>query len=266
MAVAEGTTARFEIGRVVSRTFGAIGRNLLTFGLLSLVPGIPAALWYWGFARLSPAAAGNGSDVDFVAAGIIGVAALSYYIAGFVFQASVVHGTVAYLNGKNASFADCLSTGLSHFFPLFLMSILIGLGILAGLLLFLLPGLILAVAWSVAVPVRVVERASITDALKRSRELTHGHRWAVFGLLLIFFGLGFGITRLVRSVAAVALLVSAPAGARAEVFFSPAYIAVSTIAAMISITIGAAGVASIYYELRLFKEGIGPEALAAVFD
>jgi hypothetical protein len=29
--------------------------------------------------------------------------------------------------------------------------------------------------------------------------------------------------------------------------------------------IGAAGVASIYYELRLVKEGVGPEQLAAVF-
>jgi hypothetical protein len=30
--------------------------------------------------------------------------------------------------------------------------------------------------------------------------------------------------------------------------------------------IASAGVASIYYELRSTKEGIGPEALAAVFD
>jgi len=30
--------------------------------------------------------------------------------------------------------------------------------------------------------------------------------------------------------------------------------------------IGAAGIASIYYELRLVKEGVGPEQLAAVFS
>jgi len=30
--------------------------------------------------------------------------------------------------------------------------------------------------------------------------------------------------------------------------------------------IASAGVASIYYELRSIKEGIGPEALASVFD
>ena len=40
----------------------------------------------------------------------------------------------------------------------------------------------------------------------------------------------------------------------------------STITAIIYVVIAAAGIASIYYELRVIKEGIGPEALAAVFD
>jgi hypothetical protein len=35
---------------------------------------------------------------------------------------------------------------------------------------------------------------------------------------------------------------------------------------MISGIISSAGTASIYFELRSIKEGIGPEALAAVFD
>ena len=269
MAVAEGSRARFDLGRVVSRTFGAIGHNFLTFAMLSLVPGIPAGFMSWGFARLVGNTAGAGGAVDIGAAGVIGIAALAYFIASFVFQASVVHGTVADLNGKRASSADCLSTGLSHFFPLFLMSILVGLGVLAGFLLFVLPGFILLATWAVAVPTRVVEHPSITGALQRSRELTHGHRWAVFGLLLVFFGLALVIRRLATAVVAVALLLVAPPGATATQaigLFGPAYIAVSMIASMISITIGAAGVASMYYELRVIKEGIGPEALAAVFD
>jgi hypothetical protein len=40
----------------------------------------------------------------------------------------------------------------------------------------------------------------------------------------------------------------------------------SALAQMINAILSAAGTASIYYELRQIKEGIGPEALASVFD
>jgi hypothetical protein len=35
---------------------------------------------------------------------------------------------------------------------------------------------------------------------------------------------------------------------------------------MLAAVLNAASIASIYYELRVIKEGIGPEALASVFD
>jgi hypothetical protein len=41
---------------------------------------------------------------------------------------------------------------------------------------------------------------------------------------------------------------------------------VLTVLQIIQSLIAAAGVASIYYELRSTKDGIGPESLAAVFD
>jgi hypothetical protein len=269
MAVAEGAAARFEIGRVVSRTFGTIGHNFLSFALLALVPAIPAALMYWSISRVSVDAAPPAAAFNVAAAAAGATAAFVYYISAFLFQASVVHGAVAYLNGKRATVGDCLSTGLANFLPVILMSILVGLGVLAGLLLVLVPGIILALAWSVAVPVRVVEHANILDALKRSRELTYGHRWAILGLIVVFFLIGLIVSFFIRSATTVAYLFSAPAGATgtaADFVLSPVYIGTSVIVAVINLTIGAAGLASIYYELRLIKEGIGPEALASVFD
>ena len=43
MAVMQADVPRFEMGRVVKRTFGVIGHNVGTFALLSLIPGIPLA-------------------------------------------------------------------------------------------------------------------------------------------------------------------------------------------------------------------------------
>lgn len=56
--------------------------------------------------------------------------------------------------------------------------------VLGGLLLFVIPGICLAVMWSVCVPVIVIERAGPLAALGRSRELTRGYGWGVFGRLV----------------------------------------------------------------------------------
>ncbi|MGH2703392.1 MAG: YciC family protein [Actinomycetota bacterium] len=70
---------------------------------------------------------------------------------------------------------------------------IIGLGFLAGfciglgLLLFIIPGAILATLWCVAVPVLVLEKAGILDSLGRSMQMVRGWGFQVFGILVIVF-------------------------------------------------------------------------------
>lgn len=63
--------------------------------------------------------------------------------------------------------------------------IVASLGELAGLLFFLIPGLILAVRWAVAAPVAAAERTNWPTAIRRSVLLTRGNFWRVVGLLAI---------------------------------------------------------------------------------
>ncbi len=44
----------------------------------------------------------------------------------------------------------------------------------------------MAVAWSVTVPVYVVEQTEVFSAFTRSADLTRGHRWRIFGLFVIY--------------------------------------------------------------------------------
>lgn len=59
-------------------------------------------------------------------------------------------------------------------------------GILASTMIFLVPSLVLLTAWSVAVPVVVLERPRGLRALRRSRELVRGNGWRVFALIAAF--------------------------------------------------------------------------------
>jgi hypothetical protein len=65
------------------------------------------------------------------------------------------------------------------------MSLLEGLGIIAGVLLLIVPGIILAVRWSVAGPYLLCERSGVSDALGRSFERTKGSGWIIFGVSLL---------------------------------------------------------------------------------
>jgi len=63
--------------------------------------------------------------------------------------------------------------------------ILAGIGVAAGLILLIAPGLFLLTIWSMLSPVIVLERSSVGAAFGRSRALVRGNGWRVFGLILV---------------------------------------------------------------------------------
>lgn len=69
--------------------------------------------------------------------------------------------------------------------PLMGASLLAGIGLVLGFLLFVVPGLVLMVWWSVLVPAVVLEGHGPRAALRRSRELVRGHGVKVFTTMVI---------------------------------------------------------------------------------
>ena len=73
------------------------------------------------------------------------------------------------------------------FWRLLVVSLLFGIGVGIGFLVFVIPGLVLVVMWAVVAPVTVLERPGIFAAFGRSRELVRGNGWSVFGVLVVVF-------------------------------------------------------------------------------
>ena len=253
-------SSAFSIGQVVSRTFSVIGRHFVLFFGLSLVASLPTVLLA---ALTQPAAASGAAAAAMIFDGrylmaFVGTT-LTTVALSFLLSAVLTYGTVMDLNGRQVSVGEALNTALRIFFPLIAIAILYTLGIGLAFLALLIPGLMLMTAWAVAVPVRVIENTALLDTFSRSAELTKGHRWAIFGLLLAF-----------GAIVLVVTVVSAPilgASAAARLGHLPlGYALVSTVIRAITAVISATGVACLYYELRVSKEGVGPNQLAAVFD
>jgi glycerophosphoryl diester phosphodiesterase family protein len=75
--------------------------------------------------------------------------------------------------------------GLSKFPKLVLVSLIYWVLVTIATLLLVIPGIILAVAFALVLPVAVFEKGSVVNALRRSSQLTSGHRWNIFAACFV---------------------------------------------------------------------------------
>jgi hypothetical protein len=167
--------AKLDTGRVFERIFDIYREQ---FTLL-----IPAALILF-----IPVAILNG----IVATGGGALAALATVaislIATYWYQGMVVEAVVDILDGRRDHTVGSLFSSVSPF-----VGTLIGAGILAGLIivigfiLIIVPGFIALTFLALVAPAVVIDRAGVTGALRRSRELVSGQAWRVFGVIVVLF-------------------------------------------------------------------------------
>ena len=242
-----------DIGRVIQSMFQVLGRNFVTFLVLAMIlSGIPAVLV--GLMQMNFLTRGELFSWQSFVGGIVSG------LAGLILEGTVIYGTVTDLNGRRASLADCLSVGLRSFLPLLAIAILLGVAVAFGALLLIVPGVMLAVAWCVAVPSYVVEQTGIFGAFARSAELTRGNRWRIFGLFIIYFVATIILEVVLGVFSGAASLASGEGMSFAQaVILGPLF----RVAAAL---LGATATAALYVELRRVRDGVGADSLAAIFD
>src|SRR6185503_20950599 len=130
-----------------------------------------------------------------------------------------------------------------------------GIGIAIGMVLLVVPGLILATIWAVAIPSAVVERTGVFASLSRSVDLTRERRWRSFGAILVAGLITIVIAAVIGGLAVVI-------GGVQSVSFAVVLWAITAISQAFSACV----VATLYYNLRREKEGVGIEQIAQVFD
>jgi hypothetical protein len=87
--------------------------------------------------------------------------------------------------GNEAGADESLRYGLQRFWALLGASVLAVLGIAAGFVACILPGIFLGVAWCVTTPALVVEELRAPRALGRSFDLVRKRWWATLGYLFV---------------------------------------------------------------------------------
>lgn len=172
------------VGDILSNTFGLYFSNFPYFFGIFFAPyfGVQllAGLMGYGGATASPDAA--------IAGGVL--VTLASLVIVFVIQAVMVRSAITLKLGEGVQFGPAVRAGLAGVIPIIILGILAGIAAGLGFLLLIVPGLYLMAMFYVYVPAIVFEGKGFS-ALGRSIELTSGYRWAIVGLVLVFFVLLF---------------------------------------------------------------------------
>ena len=248
----------FDIANVAQSTFGVLGRNMAAFLILAVaLIAVPSGVIQWAQAviRRDPSMALVGGLVAFVG-GIISL------VFTFLFQASIVTGAISDLNGRKLDVAGMIAGRVSLIPVLLGLAILQTLALVLGFIILFVPGLILTTMWVVTVPSAVMDKTGVLGAFARSSDLTRGHRWSIFALIVVY-----GLVSLIISLVGFTLFGGfAAIAAAAKTGLSPGLIVYNALFGVVLNLIGATGVAVIYYELRRIKEGVAPQALVDMFS
>ncbi len=242
-----GTSSEFSIGDVFGRSFSIFGRHFIQFAMLSGIAMIPYLFFFWSQAHVAPGTPPKFTSASFVVPALVGG------LLAIIARAAILTAAFQDMRDQPVNVGQSLRNGLARIFPIIGMSILLGLGVAAGSVLLIIPGIILLVMWSVALPACVVEQLGPIESLSRSAALTKGHRWKLFGIILIV-GLVSGIG-------------SAVIGAALALTHTPIVFTVgSYIWQTINIAFQSIAYVVMYRDLRVAKEGITTDQIASVFD
>ena len=146
---------------------------------------------------------------------------ISLFISGPLNAGSLI---VAFkvLRNRETTFGDFFR-GFNHYVPLFMLSLVSGVLILLGCVLFLIPGLYLAVAYAFALPLVLDKKMNFWDAMEFSRKLISKNWFSFFGFMLVLALINFaGVLLLgVGLLVTIPLSVCAIAAAYADIVGLP---------------------------------------------
>jgi hypothetical protein len=270
MAVQDMALApRFRVSEVIGKSLSIWLKNWLPFAVLGIVFNIPVAIFgYQMFEEFLPLQqqilSGQPADptqISHIFGWAFWAGWLVFVICYQLLTAAIAYGVVQRLRGQAVSLVGCFNQAFRRFFPIILTGLAAAVLTWLACLLFVIPGIIVALNFYVAIPVCIIEGLGVSGSLSRAKELARGYRWKLLGIILI----AAVIAVVIQQILGFAIRFAVPVG---TTLTSLVYVSVGTLVInqVIFTTLIAAIATCAYYYLRVAKEGVDIDQIAAVFD
>ena len=250
----------FGVGEVARTAATLLRRKAGAFTALSLAGFAPVLVAIVLVVTVLIIAAEDSAAATAAAVILYGIVTL----AGFAWsQAAIIYCAVRTLRAEPPTIGQAARRALAKIAPVAGVVLLGGLATAAGMFLLVVPGIVLWLMFWVAVPAAVVE-GGVVSALRRSHELTRGHKWTILRLAIVLM-LAMWLGAVV--VMAGPMLAAAAADDSVWEFIAlfaqlGAWLLVQVLAWAVWGVVAAAS----YYHLRLAAEGGSGRDIVDVFD
>jgi hypothetical protein len=179
------------VGEILSTAFQLYQRHWRTLWAIAAVVVVPFTLLQYLLGhtvRVTGMATSNGVVVTTSSwrAGLAGlVTALAGLVMFLVLTGAITRAVAAEAAGEDPGVEQSYRFGFHRFWSVLLVSVLVGLAVVGGLILFIIPGIWIGVRLATSTQALVVEGRRPTEAMGRSWALVGGHWWHAFGTLVV---------------------------------------------------------------------------------
>lgn len=195
----EKPSHELSIGEILNQTFSLYSTRFVVFFVPFLVAGLVTEAWST-FVSLSfpfPEAPSPYADPEVIFSWlfaflgvlflVVALTIIVSWIVGSVVQGMAVKYASDILEKRDTDLSKVFSFTMSKLLSLLAVSIITGILIAVGLICLIVPGIILAIMFSLVVPSIMIEQVGVLESLSRSRRLV-SKRWGkTFVLLLIIY-------------------------------------------------------------------------------
>src|SRR5713101_4777264 len=212
----EGISRELGLGEVISKTFEVYRRDFTSYFVLFAIVGVivQVVTTLAQQAFVLPTLPVNPTPQQFSAYfsalfGALLLLLVVIFVVNIVFSA-IAEGSAIKLASEQitkgqASLEASLKFAVSKLLSIWALSIIVGIIVFLGIIALIVPGVILAIMFSLAFPVLLIENKGVTESMGRSRQLV-SHRWGkTFGTFLVL-----GIIVLIASL--IFSAITAPLG------------------------------------------------------
>lgn len=254
-------------GELLDKTFTLYRRNFLLFFGIAALPRAAVMLLLLLATGLFTTA-GKGQSVSFAATtAILGLVTLIVYlianlVATAIAQAATTFAVSDLYLDRPTGIGSSYGRVKGRVWRLVDVVFSVGLRIFGGLLLLLVPGILMLMRYSLAVPAAVLENVKTREALRRSKHLSSGSGGRVFTIyvlmILLIWIVSFGLT-----YATVALLGK---NAQGGLFGQTLQQLVTFLATTLASPILTIALALLYYDQRVRKEAFDIEHMMSALQ
>jgi len=195
------------------------------------------------------------------------VAGLSSYVSIEIAHAATVMAVSNLHLDRPATIQSSYSLAKGSMLRVVGISLAVGLAIGAGFLLLIVPGIYLALAWSLAIPVTVLEGGGLNDSVSRSSLLSKGSRGRIFVVGFLMLVLTIIVTVVID---AALMLTTTLTGIRDPIAIQAFANAVQSAGGFVSTCLvgplATIALTLIYYDQRVRKEGFDLQFMMATLQ